>query len=265
MPVDTHIYYDSAISAQADRPTRLGEAPEYNGFKNVYGSFAQKKDIAERGMESDYVWPFAHKFKVVEPTPNPWLRPYLPYEANGGSNVYAQIDQVPKAPTEAKDISHKEVRPDVWNVVHQHLNPVALGRFREPRAEEAPEVRTWDEGPKPKEKPSEFHLKKEVEVDEEAHQAEAREKQNENIKKHKEEVNKKEEEDSAPDAEAIAKQPKKGSSKKDEDEEKRDKAIEKEEAKAGEDAEKDEKVAKAQKKAIDDEINESLAQSKSKK
>lgn len=71
-------------------------------------------------MEEDYVFPFAHKMKFVEPTPNPWLRPYLPYEANGGSNVYAQLEHNPNAPTESKqkDIAHKEVRPDVWNVVY---------------------------------------------------------------------------------------------------------------------------------------------------
>lgn len=92
MPVDAKVYYNSAISAQSDRPARLEDAPQNNGYKNVYGSFAQKKDIAERDMESDYVHPFASKFKIVEPTANPWLRPYLPYEANGASNVYAQIE-----------------------------------------------------------------------------------------------------------------------------------------------------------------------------
>lgn len=81
-----------------------------------------------------------------------------------------------------------------------------MGRFREPRPDEAPEVRTWDEGPKPKEAPTpEFKLKKTKEVDEDAVKASAREKQDENIAKHKEELAKKEEEDSAPDVEAIAK------------------------------------------------------------
>ena len=89
--MDQYPYFSDAIPAMSDRPARLLTAPEYNGYKNVYGSFAQaeKKDIAERSMESDYVWPFAHKMKPVEPLPNPWLRPYLPYEANGGANTYA--------------------------------------------------------------------------------------------------------------------------------------------------------------------------------
>jgi hypothetical protein len=52
--------------------------------------------------------------------------------------------------------------------VHKEINPVALGRFREPRPDEAPHERTWDEGPKPKEAPKEFKFKPPKEVDEEA-------------------------------------------------------------------------------------------------
>jgi hypothetical protein len=37
------------------------------------------KDIAERAMEDHFVHPFSNDQDVVMPTPNPWLRPYLPY------------------------------------------------------------------------------------------------------------------------------------------------------------------------------------------
>jgi len=44
------------------------------------------------------------------------------------------------------------VRPDVYVTVHKYLNPVALGRTKEPRPDDAPEpARTWEDGPKPKE------------------------------------------------------------------------------------------------------------------
>merc|ERR1712161_116253 len=53
--------------------------------------------------------------------------------------------------------------------VHKLLNPVAMGRFREPRPSEAPTEQTWDDGPKPKEAPKpEFKFKAPKEVDEEA-------------------------------------------------------------------------------------------------
>merc|ERR1712127_86043 len=51
----------------------------------------------------------------------------------------------------SKDIANHEVRPDVYVTVHKLLNPVAMGRFREPRPDEAPTEQTWDDGPKPKE------------------------------------------------------------------------------------------------------------------
>jgi len=61
------------------------------------------------------------------------------------------------------------VRPDVYVTVHKIINPVAMGRFREPRPDEAPEEKTWDDGPKPKEAPKpEFTPPKAKEVDEEA-------------------------------------------------------------------------------------------------
>jgi len=42
-------------------------------------------------MENKFVHPFSAEQDVVLPTPNPWTRPYLPWEANGGSNVYSQV------------------------------------------------------------------------------------------------------------------------------------------------------------------------------
>merc|ERR1712159_334121 len=96
------------------------------------------------------------------PTPNPWLRPDLPYESNGGLNAYSQMEAAPK-----KDIANKEVRPDVYVTVHKLINPVAMGRFREPRPDKPEETRSWDEGPKPKEAPTpEFKFVKPEEPDE---------------------------------------------------------------------------------------------------
>lgn len=60
------------------------------------------------------------------------------------------------------------MRPDVYTTVHKMINPVALGRFREPRTPEPPEERTWDDGPKKieHEEPPKFKFKKIEEVDE---------------------------------------------------------------------------------------------------
>lgn len=100
---------------------------------------------------------------MVLPTANPWTRPYLPYNPNGGLNVYSQVE-APAAPK--KDIANNEIRPDVWVEVHKHINPIAMGRYREPRLEEEPEKREWDDGPKPKEEPTpEFKFKKPEEPD----------------------------------------------------------------------------------------------------
>merc|ERR1711908_86437 len=141
-----------------------------NGWANQYAqSFAQKQDIAERHMDETWVHPFTSDLDVVLPTANPWTRPYLPYNSNGGSNVYAQQEAPVSAPMKKTDIANKEVRPDVYVTVHKLINPVAMGRFREPRPEEAPTERTWDDGPAPKEAPKpEFKLEKPKEVDEEA-------------------------------------------------------------------------------------------------
>ena len=126
---------------------------------------AQKPDIAERDMDETWVHPFSSGQDVVLPLANPWTRPYLPYNTNGGSNAYAQLE----APVLKKDIANAEVRPDVYVTVHKEINPTAMGRFREPRPEEAPAERTWDDGPKPKEaEPEPFKFKKPEEVDEEA-------------------------------------------------------------------------------------------------
>merc|ERR1712153_20067 len=131
----------------------------------------QKPDIAERSMDETWVHPFTSGLDVVLPTANPWTRPYLPYNSNGGNNVYAQREPVAvpvAAQIASKDIANHEVRPDVYVTVHKLLNPVALGRFREPRPDEAPTEQTWDDGPKPKEAPKpEFKFKAPKEVDEE--------------------------------------------------------------------------------------------------
>lgn len=115
-------------------------------------------------MEDTWVHPFSNNQDVVLPTPNPWTRPYLPYSSNGGLNAYSQMEAAPN-----KDIANKEVRPDVYVTVHKYLNPVAMGRYREPREMEAPVERSWDEGPaeKPAPKP-EFKFKKPEEPDEDA-------------------------------------------------------------------------------------------------
>lgn len=134
-------------------------------------SYVQKPDIAERSMDETWVHPFTSGLDVVLPTANPWTRPYLPYNSNGGNNVYAQREPVAvpvAAQIASKDIANHEVRPDVYVTVHKLLNPVALGRFREPRPDEAPTEQTWDDGPKPKEAPKpEFKFKAPKEVDEE--------------------------------------------------------------------------------------------------
>ena len=141
-----------------------------NGWANQYAqAFAQKPDIAERSMDETWVHPFTSDLDVVLPTANPWTRPYLPYNSNGGSNVYAQQEAPVSAPMKKTDIANKEVRPDVYVTVHKLINPVAMGRFREPRPDEVPPTRTWDDGPAPKEAPKpEFKFEKPKEVDEEA-------------------------------------------------------------------------------------------------
>jgi hypothetical protein len=141
-----------------------------NGWANQYAqAFAQKPDIAERSMDETWVHPFTSDLDVVLPTANPWTRPYLPYNSNGGNNVYAQQEAPLSAPMKKTDIANKEVRPDVYVTVHKIINPVAMGRFREPRPDEVPPTRTWDEGPAPKEAPKpEFKFEKPKEVDEEA-------------------------------------------------------------------------------------------------
>merc|ERR1711934_1025248 len=124
---------------------------------------------AERSMDETWVHPFTSGLDVVLPTANPWTRPYLPYNTNGGNNVYSQLEAPVAAPIPKKDIANKEVRPDVYVTVHKEINPVAMGRFREPRPDEVPAERTWDDGPKPKEaEPEQFKFKKPAEVDEEA-------------------------------------------------------------------------------------------------
>merc|ERR1712161_155297 len=151
--------------------------------------YVQKPDIAERSMDETWVHPFTSGLDVVLPTANPWTRPYLPFNSNGGNNAYAQREPV-AAPVAAqiasKDIANHEVRPDVYVTVHKLLNPVAMGRFREPRPSEAPTEQTWDDGPKPKEAPKpEFKFKAPMEVDEEE-KKEKKEKEEEKEEKEEE-------------------------------------------------------------------------------
>merc|ERR1712153_146882 len=73
----------------------------------------QKPDIAERSMDETWVHPFTSGLDVVLPTANPWTRPYLPYNSNGGNNVYAQREPVAvpvAAQIASKDIANHEVR-----------------------------------------------------------------------------------------------------------------------------------------------------------
>lgn len=189
--------------------------------------------------------PFSAEQDVVLPTPNPWTRPYLPYESNGGLNVYAQTDAAPH-----RDIANKEVRPDVWVTVHEMINPVALGRFREPRPNKPEAVRTWDDGPKPKEAPTpEFKFKKQEEPDEEEHKkklAAAAEEGKEKAKKAKSEQA---EEDEKPDEEAAGATPtkKEAEPEKAADKKKRE-ADEAAEKKASDEFEKEEKAQEESKK-----------------
>merc|ERR1712046_544183 len=116
--------------------------------------------------------------------------------ANGGNNVYAQQEAPVSAPLKKNDIANKEVRPDVYVTVHKLINPVAMGRFREPRPEEAPTERTWDDGPAPKEAPKpEFKFKPPKEVDEEAVMEKRKAEAEKNKAKGKDEKAKKDEED----------------------------------------------------------------------
>jgi len=63
-----------------------------NGSQNQWPTaFSQVPDIAERSMDETWVHPFTSGLDVVLPTANPWTRPYLPYNSNGGSNAYAQV------------------------------------------------------------------------------------------------------------------------------------------------------------------------------
>merc|ERR1712032_861199 len=135
------------------------------------------------GFSSEAIPPMTTKERAAMPfipNANPWTRPYLPYNTNGGNNVYSQLEAPVAAPIPKKDIANSEVRPDVYVTVHKLINPVAMGRFREPRPDEAPEERTWDDGPKP-----EFKFKAPKEVDEEAVMSKRKEEAEANIAKGK--------------------------------------------------------------------------------
>merc|ERR1719454_2094020 len=207
-----------------NNPWSRPETPyEANGGNNW--SFAQKKtnpDIAERNMDGN-VYPFASGMDVVPVQHNPWTRPDLPYAANGGSNQYSQ----------SIDIANKEVRPDVYVTVHKLINPVAMGRFREPRPDEAPVERTWDDGPAPKEAPKrEFKFKKPEPVDEDAVMDKAeKDKEDEESFQHdpEEKAEKPEEKAEKPEKEEKAEKPEEKSEKPKEEAEKAEKPEEKSE------------------------------------
>ena len=94
----------------------------------------------------------------------------------------------------------------MYTTVHSMINPTALGRFREPRPDEAPVERTWDDGPAPKEAPkAEFKFKKPEEVDEEAVAEKRKADAAKNKAKAKEEKNKEDEESFKHDEEDKAK------------------------------------------------------------
>jgi len=111
-----------------------------------------------------------------------------------------------------------------------------MGRFREPRPEEAPVERTWDDGPAPKEPPKpEFKFKPAKEVDEEAVMEKRKADAEKNKAKGKEEKAKKDEEDAKHDPEEKAKK----------DEEKEEKKEEKKEEEGEKKETPKEKEAKA--------------------
>ena len=218
-----------------------------NGYKNQWAqvnNLAQAKpDIAERNMDSAWVHPFSSDQDVVLPTANPWTRPqYTPFMDNGKDNVYTfgQLEH------QKGDIANHEVRPDVYVTVHKMLNPVALGRFREPRPDDAPEPeRTWEDGAKPKEPEEEpYKFVKPKEVDEEAVMAKRKAEAAKNKAKAKAEKEKKDEKDAQPDEDAkdAPKPEKKKSTEEETPKEKEAKEqSEAEEKKAAEAAETEEK------------------------
>ena len=105
-------------------------------------------------MESSWVHPYIAEMDVVDPVPNPWFRPSLPYHYNmdkpfyGTDSNYANLYNV--AQKGEKDIFNGEVRPDVYASVNKIVSPTPLWR-----GNKAPEIRKWEDGPKPKEKDEE--------------------------------------------------------------------------------------------------------------
>merc|ERR1711957_91852 len=201
-------------------------------------------------MDETWVHPFTSGLDVVLPTANPWTRPYLPFNSNGGNNAYAQREPV-AAPVAAqiasKDIANHEVRPDVYVTVHKLLNPVAMGRFREPRPSEAPTEQTWDDGPKPKEAPKpEFKFKAPKEVDEEAVMAKRLSDAAANVEKGKKAKNKADDASFKHDPEEKAK-PVDGEEKKEKKEKEEEKEEKEEEAGEKKDTPKEKKEKEEEK------------------
>lgn len=159
-----------------------------------------------------------------------------------------------------QDIANKEVRPDVYVPVHKMIDPVAMGRFREPRPEEAPEERVWDDGPKPKEEPTPpFKFKMPEVPDEEDLKAKARERAEEGHKKYQEQLKKdaKDEEEGddeygpkikKDESKEKAEKFEKAEAKEDEDEKKKEAAKDKADKKEADEADKEEKESAENKK-----------------
>jgi len=141
-PLNTWVRSDDPFVPNGSDPS--AQDPDGLAFAQHKHHHHAKPDIAERSMDNTWVHPFSADQNVVMPTANPWTRPYLPWNENGGSNWLGHRASM-------QDIANKEVRPDVYVKVHSMINPVSMGRFREPRVEEPTEERTWDDGPAPKE------------------------------------------------------------------------------------------------------------------
>lgn len=132
---------------------------------------------------------------------------------------------------------------------------MALGRFREPRPADAPEVRSWDDGPAPKQEVAEYKFKAPEEVDEEASMAKAKAKAADGKAKHKAEQAAQEKLDSIADDDVPKLAPvRKVADQEDAAEAQRDAAIDAEEKKAGDAADKDEAAASKAKAELDAEI-----------
>jgi hypothetical protein len=88
-PLNTWVRSDDPFVPNGSDPS--AHDPDGLSFaqKHHHHHHNAKPDIAERAMDDHFVHPFSADQDVVMPTANPWTRPYLPWNANGGSNVYS--------------------------------------------------------------------------------------------------------------------------------------------------------------------------------